>query len=88
MTVQPLNKRVLVKPKQHEQKTAGGIYIPDTAQEKKQEGVVVAAADMKDCPVTVGDFVLYEPYAGTEVTVEGEKHILLKAEDILAKITS
>lgn len=89
MAVQPVNKRVLVKPTQAEEKTAGGIYIPDSAQEKKQEGTVVAVAiDIKDCSLAVGDVVLYENFAGTEIKINDQKHILLKAEEILAKIKS
>lgn len=88
MAVQPLNKRVLVKPIVAEEKTAGGIYIPDSAQEKKQEGTVVAVAtDIKDCSLAVGDVVLYENFAGTEIKINDQKHIILKAEEILATIT-
>ena len=87
--LQPLNNRVIVQPKQSEQKTAGGIYIPDTAQEKSQEGTVVAVPENKDkCPVSVGDLVLYDQYAGTEITVKGETFMLLKCDDLLAKIKS
>lgn len=88
MAVQPVNKRVLVKPTQAEEKTAGGIYIPDSAQEKKQEGTIVAVAtDIKDCSLAVGDVVLYENFAGTEIKINDQKHIILKAEEILATIT-
>ncbi|PIN80864.1 co-chaperone GroES [Candidatus Woesearchaeota archaeon CG10_big_fil_rev_8_21_14_0_10_34_8] len=87
MAVQPLNKRILVKPKEGEQKTAGGIYIPDSAKENKQEGTVVAVAEMEKCPVAVGDSILYESFSGTEIKINNEKHLLLKVEDILAKIT-
>ncbi len=88
MAVQPVNKRVLVKPTQAEEKTAGGIYIPDSAQEKKQEGTVVAVAtDLKDSSLAVGDVVVYENFAGTEIKINDQKHILLKAEEILAKVT-
>jgi chaperonin GroES len=86
MNVQPLNKRILVKPKITEEKTAGGIYIPDSAKEKKQEGTVVAVAEMDSCPVAVGDIILYENYSGAEVQVNGETHLLLKVEDVLAKL--
>lgn len=84
----PLNNRVLVQPKKTEEKTAGGIYIPDTAQEKSHEGTVIAVPENKDkCPVSVGDVILYEQYGGTEITVKGETFIILKCEDILAKMT-
>lgn len=88
MAVQPVNKRVLVKPTLAEEKTAGGIYIPESAQEKKQEGIVVAVAtDLKDCSLAVGDVVVYENFAGTEIKINDQKHILLKGEDVLAKVT-
>ncbi len=88
MAVQPVNKRVLVKPTMAEEKTAGGIYIPDSAQEKKQEGTVVAVAtDLKDSSLAVGDVIVYENFAGTEIKINDQKHILLKAEEILAKVT-
>lgn len=86
MNVQPLNNRVLIQPKKAEEKTKGGLYIPDEAKEKSQEGTVVAVPQIDKCPVIVGDLVLYESYAGTEIKVNNETHILLKAEEILAKI--
>ena len=70
-----------------ETKTASGLYIPDTAKEKPQEGKVIAAGPgKKDEPmeVKVGDEVLYGKYAGTEVTVEGKKYLIVKQSDILA----
>ena len=79
--------RVLVEPKEAETKTAAGLYIPDTAKEKPQEGKVIAAGPgKKDEPmeVKVGDEVIYGKYAGTEVTVEGKKYLIVKQSDILA----
>ena len=79
--------RVLVEPKEAETKTASGLYIPDTAKEKPQEGKVIAAGPgKKDEPmeVKVGDEVIYGKYAGTEVTVEGKKYLIVKQSDILA----
>ena len=76
--IKPLADRVLVEPKEAETKTASGLYIPDTAKEKPQEGKVIAAGPgKKDEPmeVKVGDEVLYGKYAGTEVTVEGKKYL-------------
>ncbi len=78
---------VLVEPKEAETKTASGLYIPDTAKEKPQEGKVIAAGPgKKDEPmeVKVGDEVIYGKYAGTEVTVEGKKYLIVKQSDILA----
>lgn len=85
--IKPLADRVLVEPKEAETKTASGLYIPDTAKEKPQEGKVIAAGPgKKDEPmeVKVGDEVLYGKYAGTEVTVEGKKYLIVKKSDILA----
>lgn len=85
--IKPLADRVLVEPKEAETKTASGLYIPDTAKEKPQEGKVIAAGPgKKDEPmeVKVDDEVLYGKYAGTEVTVEGKKYLIVKQSDILA----
>jgi chaperonin GroES len=87
MKIKPLGDRVLIKVQQSEQKTAGGIYIPQTAQEKTQEGIVLAVGDDKDAiKVKVKDVVLYDKYAGTTIKVEGEEQLVLKAADILAII--
>lgn len=85
MNIEPVNSRILVQPKKAEEKTKGGLYIPEEAKEKSQEGTVVAIPQMEKCPVAVGDIVIYESYAGTEIKVNNETHVLLKAEDILAK---
>ena len=85
--IKPLADRVLVEPKEAETKTASGLYIPDTAKEKPQEGKVIAAGPgKKDEPmeVKVGDEVIYGKYAGTEVTVEGKKYLIVKQSDIPA----
>lgn len=85
--IKPLADRVLVEPKEAETKTASGLFIPDTAKEKPQEGKVIAAGPgKKDEPmeVKVGDEVIYGKYAGTEVTVEGKKYLIVKQSDILA----
>jgi chaperonin GroES len=87
--IKPLHDRVLVRPAAAEEKTAGGIIIPDTAQEKPQRGTVVAAGPgKKDEPVTVkeGDTVLYGKYAGTEVTLDGETVLIMRESDILGII--
>ena len=84
--IKPLADRVLVEPKEAETKTASGLYIPDTAKEKPQEGKVIAAGPgKKDEPmeVKVGDEVIYGKYAGTEVTVEGKKYLIVKQSEIL-----
>lgn len=85
--IRPLADRVLLEPKEAETKTAGGLYIPDTAKEKPQQGTVIAAGPgKKDEPmeVKVGDLVLYGKYAGTEVTVDDKKYLIVKQSDILA----
>ena len=85
--IRPLADRVLIEPKEAETKTAAGLYIPDTAKEKPQQGVVIAAGPgKKDEPmeVKVGDQVLYGKYAGTEVPVEDKKYLIVKQSDILA----
>ena len=85
--IKPLADRVVIEPKEAETKTASGIYIPDTAKEKPQQGTIVAAGPgKKDEPmeVKVGDSVLYGKYAGTEVTVDDKKYLIVKQSDILA----
>lgn len=85
--IRPLADRVVVEPKEAETKTASGLYIPDTAKEKPQQGVVVAVGPgKKDEPMEVkeGDVVLYGKYAGTEVSVEDKKYLIMKQSDILA----
>jgi chaperonin GroES len=81
VNVTPLHDRVIVKPAKAEEKTAGGIIIPDTAKEKPQRGTVIAAG-----PVTVkiGDTVLYGKYSGTEITIEGDDLLIMRESDILA----
>ena len=85
--IRPLADRVLIEPKEAETKTASGIYIPDTAKEKPQQGKVIAVGPgKKDEPmeVKVGEEVLYGKYAGTEVTVEDKKYLIVKQSDILS----
>ena len=85
--IKPLADRVLIEPKEAETKTASGIYIPDTAKEKPQQGKVIAVGPgKKDEPmeVKVGEVVLYGKYAGTEVTVEDKKYLIVNQSDILA----
>ncbi|MEI6060296.1 MAG: co-chaperone GroES [Bacteroidota bacterium] len=89
VNVKPLADRVLVEPAAAEQKTAGGIIIPDTAKEKPQKGTVVAiGTGKKDEPLTVkvGDQVLYGKYSGTEINVEGKDYLIMRESDILAVI--
>jgi len=92
MKLKPLGGRVIVEPIEQEDVTAGGLYLPETAKEKPQEGKILAAGpgerdeDGKRVAmdVKVGDRVLYAKYSGTEVKVEGKKLLILKENDILA----
>lgn len=84
MIIKPLNDRVVAKPLDAEEKTKGGIYIPATAQEKTQEAEVIAVGDSSDIKVKVGDKIIHDKYAGTNIKIGEEEHIILKAEDILA----
>jgi len=91
--LQPLADRIVVKPIQKEEVTKGGIYLPDTAKEKPQEGEVIAVGpgrmtdEGKRIPaeVKVGDRVLYAKYGGTEIKIDGEEYMILRESDILAK---
>jgi chaperonin GroES len=85
MNLQPMHGRVLVKPSEAQGKTAGGIYIPDTAKEKLQEGDVVAVAKDATDEVAVGDRVIYREFGGTEVLVDGQEYILFTEDELLAK---
>lgn len=87
--IQPLADRVLVQPAAAEEKTIGGIIIPDSAKEKPLRGTVLAVGNgTKDEPMILkeGDQVLYGKYAGTELEFEGEKYLIIKQQDVLAKI--
>ncbi|MDR2969675.1 MAG: co-chaperone GroES [Tannerellaceae bacterium] len=89
MNIKPLADRVLVKPAAAEEKTVGGIIIPDSAKEKPLKGEVVAVGNgTKDEEMTVkpGDNVLYGKYAGTEIELEGEQYLIMRQSDILAII--
>ncbi|NLW49701.1 MAG: co-chaperone GroES [Candidatus Brocadiaceae bacterium] len=90
--IRPLGDRVLIKRLEAEEKTAGGIVLPDTAKEKPKKGKVVAVGEGKQldsgekvaCQVKKGDVVLFGSFAGTEVTVEGDEYILMSEDEILA----
>ena len=90
----PLAGKVLVKPLEAEQKTAGGIIIPDSAKEKPQEGIVTAAGpgkvanDGKKIALTVkeGSRILFSKYAGTEIKIDGEEHLIMREDDVLGII--
>jgi chaperonin GroES len=94
MKIRPLGDRIVVKRVKEEEKTKGGIIIPDTAKEKPLEGLVVAVGSgktLKDgssrpLDVKVGDKVLFGKYTGTEVKLDGEEHVLLNEDDVLAVV--
>lgn len=87
LNIKPLADRVIVEPAAAEEKTAGGIIIPDTAKEKPQRGIVKAVGNGKpDEPMTVkeGDTVLYGKYSGSEINIEGSDYLIMREADILA----
>jgi chaperonin GroES len=92
MKVRPLHDRILVKRVEEEQKSAGGIIIPDTAKEKPQEARVIAVGNGKltdegkliPLEVSVGDRILVGKYSGSEITLDGEEHLIIREEDVLA----
>lgn len=94
MSMRPLHDRVIVKRIEEEEKTPGGILIPDTAKEKPQQGIVVAVGDgqmteegkRRPMQVKVGDKVLFGRYAGTEVKIKGEEHLIMREDEIMAVI--
>jgi chaperonin GroES len=86
MKIKPLGDRVLVKVKLEEEKTSGGIFIPQTAQEKTQQGTVMAVGDSEDIKVKVNDVIIFDKYAGTTIKTDGEEQLILKAQDILAVV--
>ena len=94
MAIQPLHDRIVVEAAAKEEKTAGGIILPDTAQEKPQRGKVLAvgpgkrldSGQLAPIDLSVGETVLYGKYGGTEVKVDGQDYIILRAEDVLAVV--
>jgi len=94
MKIRPLQDRVIVKRLEEEEKTKGGIIIPDTAKEKPQEGKVIAVGKGKmteegkliPLDVKAGDKILFGKYSGTEIKIEGEEHLIMREEDILGVI--
>lgn len=94
MKIRPLHDRIIVKRLEEEEKTKGGIIIPDTAKEKPIEGRVIAVGDGRikedgtkiPLEVKVGDRVLFAKYGGTEIKIDGEEHLMMREDDILAII--
>jgi chaperonin GroES len=96
MKIRPLHDRLIVKRTEEQQKTKGGLFIPDTAKEKPVEGTVLAVGTgkvledggIRKLDVKKGDRVLFGKYSGTEVKIEGEEHLILREEDILGIVES
>mgnify|MGYP003573914671 CR=1 FL=1 len=89
MKIEPMGERILIKIVKQADQTSSGIYLPETAKEKPQEGEVVAMGpevDEDETPLKVGDLVMYPKYSGTEIKIDGEDHLLIDADDILARI--
>jgi chaperonin GroES len=92
MNIRPLHDRILVKRLEEQEKTAGGLYIPDTAKEKPIEAMVIAVGTgriledgkVRALEVKKGDRILFSKYSGTEVKLDGEEHLIMREEDILA----
>ena len=92
MKIRPLYDRILVKRLDEPQKTAGGLYIPDTAKEKPQEALVVAVGNgklqddgsLRKLEVKAGDKILFSKYSGNDIKIDGEDHLILREDDILA----
>jgi chaperonin GroES len=92
MKVRPLYDRILIKRLEEEAKTAGGLYIPDTAKEKPQQGLVVAVGNgkiqedgsLRKLEVKAGDKILFSKYAGNDIKIDGTEHLILREDDVLA----
>lgn len=96
MKIRPLHDRLVIKRVDEEEKTASGIIIPDSAKEKPLRGQVVAAGNgkvledgsVRPLDVKVGDEVLFSKYAGTEIKIDGEEHLMMREEDVLGVVES
>ncbi|MFV9631766.1 MAG: co-chaperone GroES [Methanosarcinales archaeon] len=89
MKIKPVGDKILIKPIEEEERTASGIYIPDTAKEKKKQGIILEIGNIKDekkCPIKVGDTVLYTGYSSDEIEIDGEIFIILSIKDVIAKV--
>lgn len=86
INIQPLGTRVVIKATEGESKTASGLYIPETAKEKPQTGLVMAVGDSEDVKLKVGDKVLFAKYTGTEFKLDGEEYLLMECGDVLARM--
>ena len=89
MNIKPIGERVLIKPSKQEEKTKGGIYIPDSAKEEKKEGEIIAVGTFKEgkeLPLKKGDKIIYGGYSSDEFKIDDEKYLIIDFKDVLAKI--
>lgn len=85
MNIQPIGERVLIRPIKSEDRTAGGIYLPESAKEEKKEGQIVSVGEVKGL-LRVGDKVIYGGYSSEEIELNGVKHVIVELKDVVAKI--
>lgn len=86
LKIQPMGSRILVRPLEQEAKTSSGLYIPETAKEKPQTGLVVAIGDDEDIKLKVDDKILFAKYSGTEFKMDGMDYLLMECSDVLARM--
>jgi len=86
LKIQPMGARILIKPLEQESKTSSGLYLPETAKEKPQTGLVVAVGDDEDIKLKVNDRVLFAKYTGTEFKLDGVEYLLMECGDVLARL--
>lgn len=86
LKIQPMGARVLIHPLEQEGKTSSGLFLPDTAKEKPQTGLVVAIGDDEEIKLKVNDRVLFAKYTGTEFKMDGQEYLLMECGDVLAKL--
>jgi len=89
MTIEPLGMRVLIRPLDQESTTASGLYLPETAKEKPQQGLIEAVGDREEMftNLTVGDKVLFSKYSGSEIKLNGTEYLIMEESDVLARIS-
>lgn len=86
LKIQPMGARVLIQPLEQESKTSTGLYLPETAKEKPQTGIVVAVGDDEDIKLNVDDKILFAKYTGTEFKLNGIDYLLMECSDVLARL--
>ena len=87
MNIRPLGNRVIIEPRKAEEKTKGGIYLPESAQNEENKGTIVAISEeIKDPKVSTGDSVMFEKFSGKEISDNEKKYVIIDVKDILAKL--